>query len=201
VRAFNLAMQERHVHRVRCAMGDIAREICGHDADRAREHAHADDRQALQDAQERRRPRDPDAAAHRGDQGRAGGRCEPGCRAHRAHQRRRVIGVAHDLRETHREQALEGDHRESPEELHEDQREQDTRRTQEAKAIADDARDRGDGARDGARPACRAHFPHERDDRDQTNHLEAERHQERQGERRDVVERVEGDQRARQERS
>ena len=70
----------------------------------------------------RGRARDADPIADQHDPGRAGGRHEPGDRADRAHDRGRLVGAAEGLGQADREQALEGDHREAPEQLHADER-------------------------------------------------------------------------------
>ena len=99
------------------------------------------------------------------DHRRSGRRREPRSGADRAHQGGRLGGVADHLGEADREQALEGDHREAPEELHEDQGQQHGRGTEETKAVADDRGHGRDGARDRAGAAGGSDLPHERHDR------------------------------------
>ena len=189
------------MHRVRCAVGDVAGEVRDHDADRAGQQAHRHDRGALGDPQHCRRAGDADPPADGHDQHGAGRRREPRHRGHRAHQRGSLLGVADDLRQAHREEALEGDHREAPEQLDRDQREEDPRRPQQSDAIGDHLRDGAHGARDRARAAGPSRLGHEQRDRQRVDHAEPERDEERQREGRDRLERVKGDERTRQQRA
>ena len=94
------------------------------------------------------------------------------------------VGVAEGLRQPDREEALEGDHREAPEQLDPDEREQDARTAQQPDPVADDARHRAHGAGDRADPARDARLAHERDDGDEVHDAEPDRDEDRQRQRR-----------------
>ena len=87
------------------------------------------------------------------DERRAGRRREPRHRVTGPIRRGRLVRVADDLREPDREEALEGDHREAPEQLDRRPARGGRATTAAARSRRDDARDGPDGAGDRARPA------------------------------------------------
>ncbi len=182
-------------------MGDVAGQECDDHAGRPGDQTHEHDRRALADAQECRRPRDTDPPAKQDDPGRPGCRGEPGHRGDRTHDRGRLVGVAEGLGQADREEALEGDHREAPEQLDRDECREDARPAQQSDAVADDARDLSDGRHHRTDSARRPDFMHERNDGDEIDDAEAERHEQGQGQCRDRRDGRQRDERTRDERS